>query len=221
MISITKMTIKSESKKYNLAEEIASSITHGIGVALSIAGLTVSLVFASLYGNAWHIVGFCIFGISLILLYTSSTLYHGFQNPKIKHIFRVIDYSAIYVLIAGSYTPVILISMRNTLGFTLLGLVWGMAFLGIILKVLFFKKLQIVAVAFYLLMGWMIVFVVKPALVVVPRGLFYWLLAGGLCYTIGVIFFALKKIPFNHTIWHFFVLGGSTLHFLGMFFYLI
>lgn len=215
------MTHIKEYKKYNLVEEIANSITHGIGAALSIAALTVSVVFASLYGNIWQIVGFCIFGVTLILLYTSSTLYHGFQHPKIKHIFRVIDYSAIYLLIAGSYTPVILISMRNPLGWTVLGIVWGMALVGIILKVLFFKKLQILAVVFYLLMGWMIVFVAQPALVLIPRGLIYWLLAGGLCYTIGVAFFALKKIPFNHTIWHLFVLAGSTLHFLGMFFYLI
>ncbi|SMB96078.1 hemolysin III [Desulfonispora thiosulfatigenes DSM 11270] len=207
-------------KRYTLAEEIFNSISHGIGALLSIVALVILVSFASISGDVWKIVSFSIYGFTLFFLYMSSTLYHSIFHEKAKRILRILDHSSIYLLIAGSYTPITLISLRGTWGWTLFTLIWTLAITGIVLKIISLEKLKKVSVFLYIFMGWLIIIAIKPMLSTVPKGLFLWLLLGGLIYTLGVIFYSNKKIPFNHAIWHLFVLGGSVAHFLGILFYL-
>jgi hemolysin III len=206
--------------RYTLGEEIVNSITHGIGAVLSIAALVVLVVFASKQGDAWRIVSFSIYGTSLFLLYLASTLYHSFRKPHIKKFFRILDHSSIYLLIAGTYTPVTLISLRGPWGWTLFGLIWAMALGGIVYELFFHGKNKIISVSFYIAMGWLVVIAIKPMLEKVPTGMLLWMLAGGLFYTLGVVFYLWKKMPYHHAVWHLFVLGGSVSHFLGILFFL-
>ena len=207
-------------RPFTLGEEIFHSITHGIGSGLSIAGLTLLVVLAALYGDVYQIVGFSVFGVSLVVLYLSSTLYHGLQHPKTKRIFKVFDHSSIYLLIAGSYTPFLLVALRGTTGWILLVVVWVIALLGITLKILFIDRFQILSVISYLLMGWLCVFVFREMLISIPIAGIFWLAAGGVLYTVGVIFYAMQKIPYMHAIWHFFVLGGSICHYFAVLLFL-
>jgi len=207
-------------KSQSLGEEIANSITHGIGAGLSIAALVILVVLASKRGDAWRIVSFSIYGASLILLYLSSTLYHSFVNPKIKNIFRILDHSAIYLLIAGTYTPVTLTLMRGAWGWTLFGLAWAIAIGGIIITALLLDKLKALLVLSYVVMGLLVVIAIKPMIQMVPRGMITWLFIGGACYLLGIAFYLWKRLPYHHPIWHIFVLGGSISHFLGILFYL-
>ena len=201
-------------------EELANSTVHGIGAGLAIAGLAILVVFSSKYGDVWRIVSLSIYGASLFLLYLSSTLYHGFSHPKVKRIFRIFDHASIYLLIAGTYTPVTLVSLRGPWGWTLFGVIWFLAMVGILSKIFFMDKYRFVSVAVYLVMGWLIVIAFKPLMAAVPAQMIMWLAIGGGCYTLGLIFYAIKAVPFFHFIWHLFVLGGSITHFLGMLFYL-
>ncbi len=203
-------------KKLPYYEELANTITHAAGIGLSIAGLIFLLVRAVLYGDIWQIVSFSIYGSSLILLYLASTLYHGFKSKRAKEILRVFDHSAIYLLIAGTYTPFLLVTLRGPWGWTLFGIIWGLAITGIILKITFGPKYEILSTIFYILMGWVVIIAIKPLLAALPLGGFLWLLAGGLAYTGGVLFFAWEKLPFNHAIWHGFVLAGSLFHFIAV-----
>jgi len=202
------------------SEERANTITHGIGAALSIAALVILVVLASRRGDAWRIVSFSIYGATLFLLYLSSTLYHSFVNPKIKNIFRILDHSAIYLLIAGSYTPITLTLMRGVWGWTLFALAWAMAIGGIMVTALLLDKFKVLLVSSYVIMGLMVIIAIKPMLQMLPRGMIIWIFIGGGCYISGIIFYLWKKLPYHHTIWHFFVLGGSISHFLGILFYL-
>jgi hemolysin III len=204
----------------SVGEEIANGITHGIGVAFSIAALVLLVVMASLYGDAWRIVSFSIYGTTLIILYLASTLYHSLTNPKAKNFFHYLDHSAIFLLIAGTYTPVTLVALRGTVGWILFVLIWMIAIGGIIFKAVAKGRFRIISVIIYLAMGWIVVFAVKPILNTVPTGLLYWLVIGGLFYSLGIIFYALKKMPFHHMVWHIFVLCGSISHFFGILFYL-
>lgn len=206
--------------RYSLKEEIFSSITHGIGAVLSIAALVVLAYFAGTKGDVWRVVSFSIYGFTLFFLYLSSTLYHSILIEKAKKVFRVFDHVSIYLLIAGSYTPITLVAMRGAWGWTIFGVIWGLALLGIVLNIISIEKTKIVSTVLYVLMGWLIIIAVKPMLQMVPAGLFVWLLAGGILYTLGIIFYACRRIPFNHGIWHLFVLGGSIMHYLGLLFYL-
>ncbi len=217
---LEKITTPRSVRPFTLGEEIFHSITHGIGSGLSIAGLTLLVVLAALYGDVYQIVGFSVFGVSLVVLYLSSTLYHGLQHPKTKRIFKVFDHSSIYLLIAGSYTPFLLVAIRGTAGWILLVVVWAIALLGITFKVLFIDRFQILSVISYLLMGWLCVFVFREMLISIPIGGIFWLAAGGLLYTVGVIFYAMQKIPYMHAIWHFFVLGGSICHYFAVLLFL-
>ncbi len=201
-------------------EEIANSITHGIGAALSIAALAILVVSASGDDETLKVVSLSIYGTTLILLYLSSTLYHGFPDGKLKKIFKVMDHSSIYLLIAGSYTPIVLVSMQGAWGWTVFGIVWVMAVAGITAKIFLTGKYSRISILFYIIMGWLIVFAIKPVLQTVPLKLIIWLLLGGLSYTFGIIFYAWEKMPYNHTVWHLFVLGGSITHFFGILFYL-
>ena len=207
-------------REQSIGEEIANSVTHGIGAALSLAALVLLIVFSSLYGDAWRIVSFSIYGTTLFFLYLASTLYHSFTNPRVKRFFRILDHSSIYLLIAGTYTPVALVSLRGPWGWTIFGLIWAMAIGGIIAKIFLLGKLKIFSVVLYIAMGWLIVIAIKPMLLAVPRGFIVWLVIGGVSYTVGIIFYAINKVPYFHAIWHLFVLGGSIAHFFGMLFYL-
>ncbi|MBC8400486.1 MAG: hemolysin III family protein [Candidatus Marinimicrobia bacterium] len=219
-MTIKKHKISLLSKYPSLGEEIANSITHGIGAALSIAALVLLVVFAALQGDAWRVVGFSIFGSSLFILYLTSTLYHSFTNPRVKRIFRVLDHSMVFILIAGSYTPITLTVLRGPWGWTLFGLIWGLAIFGIVMKIAFFDRFNALSVVLYILMGWLVVIALKPLLLAAPLGLMIWMGIGGLSYTLGVIFYAWERLPFNHAVWHLFVLGGSISHFFGMLFHL-
>jgi len=211
-----------ELPRQTLGEEIANSITHGIGAALATAALTILVVFAALKGDAWQVVSFSIYGASLIIMYTSSTLYHAFQNDKLKRYFRIMDHSSIFLLIAGTYTPITLIALRGTgWGWTIFGIIWGLAILGIFFKLFFIGKLEKLSVVFYILMGWLAVVAIKPMIMNLPPGLLIWIAIGGLSYTLGIIFYSWTKMPYSHSIWHLFVLGGSISHFFGILFYLV
>jgi len=213
-------TITAPASRYTLGEEIANSITHGIGAALSIAALVLLVVFASQHKDAWRIVSFSIYGTTLFVLYLASTLYHAFTNKKVKHFFRLMDHSCIFLLIAGTYTPPTLIVMRGSWGWTLFTLIWAMAVGGLIFEAINIGKYKFISVAIYVVMGWLAIVAIKPMLETLPPGMFKWFLIGGLFYTSGIIFYAWKKIPYNHAIWHLFVLGGSITHFFGILFYL-
>ena len=207
------------SSSCSLGEEIASSITHGLGTGLSVAGLTVLVVLAALYGDIWQVVAFSIYGSTLIVLYLASTLYHSFQNPRAKRVFRVIDHAAIFLLIAGTYTPFLLISMQGVWGWTLLGIVWGLALLGVGFKIFFTHRFPVGSTLAYVLMGWLGVIAWKEAVARIPAGGLIWLGLGGVAYTVGVIFYAWKRLPYNHAIWHLFVLAGSICHYLAVLLY--
>lgn len=221
---MAKMNEETLAKRINyraLLEEIANSITHGMGAFLSLAGLVLLIVFASLYGGARHIVSCTIFGFALVLLYTASTLYHSFRKPRLKFVFRIIDHSCIYILIAGTYTPFMLVAVRGALGWTFFGIVWGLTALGILFKTFFIHRFQILSTLAYIAMGWLAIFAIKPIFQALSGGAVFWLIAGGLAYTLGTIFYAWKKLPFNHAIWHSFVLAGSVCHFFAVLFYVI
>jgi hemolysin III len=212
-----------KTRNYSLGEEIANSISHGIGIVFSVVALTILLVYAIWRKNPVAITGFTIYGISSILLYTASTLYHSFRKEKIKSIMRVFDHSAIFLLIAGTYTPVTLIAMKGYWRIGILSAIWLIAVSGILFKILTynkFEKYKVVSLILYILMGWIAVIAIKPMTQTVPIGFLIWLLAGGVAYTAGTIFYGIKKIPYHHAIWHLFVLAGSVLHFLGIFRYL-
>ena len=205
----------------SLSERLFNTITHGLGAVLSIVALVLMVVYASYNSDAWSIVGVSIFGSTLILLYMSSTLYHAFSNGRVKQIFKTLDQSFIYLLIAGTYTPVLLITLRNTLGWTVFGLVWAMAIGGITHRIFFFDKLKKLSLVSYIVMGWLSLIVFKSLLNAAPAELVVWLLIGGAFYTGGIIFYSWEKLPFNHAIWHLFVLGGSFSHFMGIYLYLV
>lgn len=199
---------------YTLGEEIANSVTHGVGTALAVAGLTSLVILAVIYGDTWRVVSFTIYGLSLIILYLASTLYHSVQHPQTKRVLRRLDHTSIYVLIAGTYTPFLLISMRGAMGWTLLTIVWTMAVAGILWKIFFLGRFEVLSTIMYIAMGWMGVLAFRQLLVNVPPLGVTMLFAGGIIYTAGVIFYAWEKLPYNHAIWHVFVLGGSICHFL-------
>lgn len=203
------------------SEELVNVITHAIGAALGIAGLSALVVGAARHGDPWRIVSFSIYGATLIILYLASVIYHGARSPLAKKHLQLFDHIAIYLLIAGTYTPFTLVSMRGPWGWTMFGLIWGLAITGILLKVFFLGRLGIVSTMLYLLMGWIVVIAIKPVMDAVSlRGLL-WLVAGGLAYSLGVIFYAWHRLPYAHPIWHLFVLAGSVLHFFAIYFYVL
>jgi hemolysin III len=197
-------------------EEIANTVTHGIGLVLSVAGFIVLLVLTILRGTAWHIVACSVYGASLICLYTASTLYHAVISPRLKRALRIFDHSAIYLLIAGTYTPFLLLHLRGPWGWSLFGVVWGLAVAGILFKFWFVDHFHYLSTGAYVLMGWLVVVAAKPVLAHVPSATLLWLLAGGLFYTTGVIFYIWKRLPYSHAVWHMFVLAGSTCHYFAV-----
>jgi len=208
-------------RQLTIAEEIVNSITHGVGALLSIAALVILIVVSATHGNVWHIVSFSIFGATLVLLYTSSTLYHSITNNRVKNIFARFDHAAIFALIAGTYTPFLLTSIRGALGWTFFGIIWAVAITGIVIRSVHLYRYRRLMVAIYLVMGWMFVFILNSMINNLPAISLIFLLIGGLSYTIGVIFYAWRKLPFGHGIWHLFVLGGSIGHFFAVLYSLI
>ncbi len=206
---------------FSKGEEIANSITHGIGGLLSIAALVILIVYSSLYGTAWHVVSFTLFGSTMVLLYTSSTLVHSFPKGKAKDVFEILDHSSIYFFIAGTYTPFLFVAVKGWLGWTLFGIVWGLAIGGTVFKAFFVKKYLHASTLLYILMGWMIVFAWSSLVEYMhPTGLTL-LVLGGILYTVGAIFYVWRGFKFHHAIWHLFVIGGTTAHFFAILFYLL
>jgi hemolysin III len=202
-------------------EELANSITHGIGLVLSIAGFVVLLVFAILRGGALQIISCAVYGSTLVCVYAASTLYHALPSPRTKRALKMFDHCAIYLLIAGTYTPFTLVTLRGGWGWSLFSIVWALAMAGIVFKFWFVDHFQILSTAVYLAMGWIALIAVKPLLSSIPPHGIYWLLAGGLLYSIGVAFFAARRLPFGHAIWHVFVIAGSACHYFAVLFYVI
>lgn len=200
----------------SLREEIFNSITHGIGTLLSIAALVLLVVFAAIKGNAWHVVSFSIFGTTLVLLYLASTLYHSFTKEKIKNFFARLDHAAIFLLIAGTYTPFVLTTIRGPLGWTLFGIVWGLAITGVIIRMIYLTRFRKLMVGIYLAMGWMFLIAIVPIVQNLPTSSIVFLFVGGGCYSIGVIFYAWRNLRYGHGIWHLFVLAGSIMHFFSV-----
>lgn len=207
--------------KYTKNEEIMNAVTHGIGAGLSIAGLVVLVVFASMQSDAWKIVASAIYGASMIVLYTASTLYHSFSKTKAASKLNMFDHISIYYLIAGSYTPFMLVNLRGGWGWSIFGVVWACAIAGTVLKIIYGNKLRKVSTIIYLAMGWMIIIAIYPFVKNVETGGIILVVLGGLSYTIGVIFYKWKSLPFNHAIWHLFVLAGTILQFFAVLFYVV
>jgi hemolysin III len=197
-------------------EEIANAVTHGIGLLFSVAGCIVLLVFAILHGRANYIVACSIYGVTLICLYAASTLYHAAIAPRVKRALKILDHSAIYLLIAGTYTPFLLLYLRGAWGWTLFAVVWSLALAGILFKFWFVDHFPFLSTAVYLLLGWLVVIAVKPVQAHIPASTLLWLVAGGLLYSSGVIFFAWKRLPYGHVIWHLFVMAGSACHYVAV-----
>ncbi|GGH16851.1 PAQR family membrane homeostasis protein TrhA [Paenibacillus segetis] len=206
---------------YPRREEVANAITHGIGALLSLAGLVLLIVFSSLKGTAWHVVTFTIYGVSMLLLYASSTLVHSFKEGKVKDLFEFFDHSSIYIFIAGTYTPFMLVAIRGTLGWSLFGTVWGIALFGVLFKAFFVKKFLFMSTIFYLIMGWLIVIAWGPLTAAVPSTGIVLLVTGGILYSLGTIFYVWRAFPYHHAVWHLFVLAGSITHFFAILLYLL
>ncbi|MCI6581554.1 MAG: hemolysin III family protein [Oscillospiraceae bacterium] len=203
-------------KPYSLGEEIFNSVSHGIGGLLSIAGSVVLIVFCALYADAWAVVSASIYGASLIILYTMSTLYHAITNNKAKNFFRIMDHDTIFFLIAGTYTPFTLVTLRGPVGWVLFGIVWGAAIIGIVLNSIDLERFRKPSVICYILMGWAIIFAIKPMINALPSVSLIFLLTGGIFYTVGIIFYALKKVKWFHSVWHLFTISGSVFHFFSI-----
>jgi len=215
------MTPPPNPPRYTLGEEIANSVIHGLGIVFGIAGLAVLIAFASLRGDAWHIVGCSIFGAALILLYTTSTLYHSIPLPRVKAVLRTLDHAAIFLLIAGTYTPFLLVNLRGPWGWSLFAVIWGLALSGIVLRIARGRRSPRWAVGLYIGMGWVVLVAIEPLATRVAPGGLWLLLLGGLAYTLGVGFYLWRRLPYHHAIWHIFVLAGSILHFFAILFYVI
>lgn len=206
------------SANYSIGEEIANSVSHGIGAVASAVGLGFLIWLSLEYGDAWHVVSTTIYGVSLILLYSASTLYHAIPHPRAKRVFQLIDHSMIFVLIAGTYTPFALVSLRGPWGWSLFAVVWGIAIIGILLEIMQKERIKWLSLSLYLGLGWMAVVVIKPMLETVPTLGLLFLLAGGLSYSLGVVFYVRKQMTYHHAIWHVFVMAGSALHYCAILF---
>lgn len=205
--------------EFSRLEEWLHSISHGIGAVLSLVGMIVLIVLTSVTADAdpWKVISVSLYGLCLLLLYTASTLYHSFRSQRLKRIFQTFDHCAIYLLIAGTYTPFLLVNLRGPLGWALFGLVWGLALGGIALRLIWPQRFSILRVFIYLIMGWLILIASGDMAEHLPERGIALLVAGGITYTVGVIFYAIRAIPFHHVIWHLFVIGGSVCHFLAIY----
>ncbi len=211
-----------DARQYNRTEEILNVITHGLGTILSIAALAILVVFASLRGTVWHIVSFSIYGVSLVTLYLASTLFHATtRRQKLRNKLNIFDHASIYILIAGTYTPFLLVTLRGPWGWSLFGIIWGLAIGGIVFKLFFTGKYDLISAIIYIAMGWLIIIAIKPINQHLSTDGLLWLLGGGISYSIGAVFYLLNKLPYNHAIFHIWVLLGSFAHFVAVFWYVL
>ncbi|GEL76047.1 hemolysin III [Tenuibacillus multivorans] len=209
------------SYQYTRKEEAVNALTHALGAVLSIAGLVILIIYSSIHGNAWHVVSVTVYGTSMLLMYLSSTIVHSLKDGRAKDIFLYIDHSSIYLFIAGTYTPILLVLLRGSVGWVLFGVIWGVAILGILFKIIFVKRFMIVSTLLYILLGWFIVFAWDPlAQEMELRGLIY-LIIGGILYSVGSIFYMWRGFPYHHAVWHLFVVAGSAFHFFAILFYVV
>jgi hemolysin III len=206
---------------YSPIEEKINIYSHAVGFILSIVGSVFLIIRANFNGYVWGIVSFSIFGLSLIILYAASSLYHCTEKPELRHRFKIFDHASIYILIAGTYTPFTLVTLHGSLGWVLFGISWGMALTGIILKLFFTGKYTIISTAMYVLMGWLIIFAINPLIINLSIDGFLWLFAGGMAYTLGAILYCIKKIKFNHATFHILVLIGSFCHYISVYFFVL
>ena len=213
------MNDKKGIKFYSPLEEKINVTTHAAGLVLSVIALVLLVTRAIRQGNIWHIVSFSIFGVSLCVLYAASTFYHNSKEPELRSKLRVFDHASIYVLIAGTYTPYTIVTLNGLTGWVIFGISWGLAISGIILKLFFTGKYDFISTLMYVFMGWIIIFAIKPLLINLSSDGIFWLIAGGISYTLGAVIYSIKKIKFNHAIFHIFVLFGSGCHFLSIFLY--
>ena len=220
-VPVPQVLVGTRDTLYSFGEELSHAITHGLGAVLAIAGLCILVVRAALYGTTWHVVACSIFGATLVMMYVASTLYHSIPLPKAKRVLRVIDHSLIFFLIAGTYTPFTLVTLHGPWGWGLFGFTWGLAAIGVGLKIFTTGRYEKISLAVYLLMGWCAVVAIKPLIdALEPEGLAL-LAAGGVTYSGGVAFYTWERLRFHHAIWHLFVLGGSVLHWFAVFYYVI
>ncbi|QBG47920.1 hemolysin III family protein [Verrucomicrobia bacterium S94] len=203
---------------YSAGEELVNAITHGIGAVIGVAALVLLVVFSALRKGPWEIVSCAIYGATFIILFLGSTLYHSSRQPKVRKVMKIIDHSAIYLLIAGTYTPFTLAPLRGALGWSIFGIIWSCALIGIVLKAFFTGRYKWVSLGSYLFMGWLCVIAVKPLFESLSTTGFVFFVVGGLCYTIGAVFYAMKSVKWSHAIWHLFVLAGSLCHFFSILF---
>jgi hemolysin III len=206
--------------RYALGEEIANSVTHGVGTLLSVLGTGVLLYQAARQGTVLHAVSFAIYGATLIVLHLASTLYHGIRAPRARRVFWILDHCSIYLLIAGTYTPFLLLSLWGRWGATLLIAIWTLAATGIVLKLIFIGRFRALSLAGYIVMGWLIVVAAREVWLKVPHEALIFVAVGGVLYTLGTVFYGWKRLPYNHAIWHLFVLGGSVSHYFAVLLYL-
>jgi hemolysin III len=206
---------------YPPGEERANQLTHGLGAALGVAGCALMVVASSRNGDAWHVVSTAIFGATLVLLYTASTLYHSVTDEKRQRLLRKFDHAAIFLLIAGTYTPFVLVTLRGPWGWSLFGVVWGLAVVGVTLKFWFAGRFRVASTIIYIAMGWLVMIAIKPLMAALPAGGLQLLVAGGLCYTGGAVFYLWRSLPYHHAIWHLFVLGGSVCHWAAVYFHVV
>lgn len=207
-----------DGQTYDWKEELANAITHGIGFLLSIPALIILIIFAAKEGPL-QVVSFTVFGVSMLLLYLFSTLLHSFKPSKAKNVFAILDHSAIYLLIAGTYTPLVLISLNGVLGWTLFGIVWGMAIVGVVFKCFLINRFRIISTILYLIMGWLIIIAIEPLYTNLSKTGFFLLLTGGILYSVGAIFYIWRKLPYSHAIWHLFVIAGNSFMYFCILFY--
>lgn len=201
-------------------EEHFNAATHALGALLGVAGFILLIIFDSKKTD-WSLFSVIVYGLSIIILFTASTVYHSVKSEKRKHYFRIVDHISIYLLIAGTYTPVLLITLAESNGWTLFWVVWGVALFGVILKIFFTGRFEIFSTLLYLVMGWLIVFDFGTLLELMPTNGIIFLIIAGLAYTVGIIFYAIQRIPYNHVIWHLFVLAGAIFHYFMVFFFVI
>jgi hemolysin III len=206
---------------YTQKQELANSLTHGFAAVIAAAGVAFLIVMASLRGNAWHIVSFSVYGGTLFILYLTSTLYHGLSSPGAKRVFEVLDHSFIFLLIAGTYTPFTLVTLHGAWGWSLFGIVWGLAVAGVIYKLSFTRRHRIFSTCLYIALGWIVVIALKPLMAALPTGGFVLLVLGGVCYSFGTYFYHNEKWYYSHAVWHLFVLAGSFFHYCAILFYVL
>lgn len=207
--------------RYTPGEETAHAVTHGVGAVLGLLGLVLLVVWSARFGDVWQVTSTAIFGTTLVLLYSASTLYHAVRREELKRVLQKFDHAAIFLLIAGTYTPFALVTLRGPWGWSLFGIVWVLAVAGVALKFWFAGRFNVVSTIVYLAMGWLVLVALKPLIAALPAGGLALLLAGGACYSLGTIFYLWKRLPYHHAVWHLWVLAGSACHWAAVFGYVV